>query len=100
MVGPNGERHWSLVQFKTIDPQRSFRADSVFCDESGTPNNSMPAMHWYVEFSTTPTGTMINVTLNFDKDTDFKTIVEMGFERGFSMGLSQLDEVLEEMLVV
>jgi hypothetical protein len=43
---------------------------------------------------------MINVTLNFDKDTDFKTIVEMGFERGFSMGLSQLDEVLEEMLVV
>jgi len=100
MVGPNGERQWCLVEFKTIDPQRSFRADVIFCDENGTPNNSMPVMYWLTEFSATPTGTRINVTISFDREADLKTIVEMRFEAGFSMGLSQLDEVLEETLAV
>ena len=100
MVGPKGERHWSLVEFKAIDPQRSFRTDCVFCDENGTTDDFGPAMHWYVEFSATPTGTMVNVTLTFDKEADLQKIVEMGFEGGFSMGLSQLDEVHEESLAV
>jgi uncharacterized protein YndB with AHSA1/START domain len=100
MVGPNGERHWSLVEFKSIDPQRSFRADCVFCDENGVSNNFGPMMRWYVEFSATPTGSRIDVTLTFDQEADLQRIVEMGFEGGFSMGLSQLDELLEDMLVV
>jgi uncharacterized protein YndB with AHSA1/START domain len=100
MVGPKGERQWCRVDFKAIDPQRSFLADSSFCDENGTPNNSMPAMHWHTEFSATPTGTRINVTISFDREADLNTIIGMGFEAGFSMGLSQLDEVLEEILAV
>jgi len=100
MVGPNGERHWSLVEFKSIDPQRSFRADCVFCDENGTPDNFGPPMHWYVEFAATPTGSRIDVTLTFDKDADLRKIVEMGFEGGFTIGLNQLEEVLEETLAL
>jgi uncharacterized protein YndB with AHSA1/START domain len=99
MVGPNGERHWSLVEFKVIEPQRSFRADCVFCDENGASNPGMPAMHWYVEFSATPTGSRIDVTLTFDSEADLQNIVQMGFEGGFTMGLNQLDEMLEGMLV-
>lgn len=100
MVGPTGDRHRCRVEFKAIDPQRSFRANSSFCDEDGTPNNSMPVMHWNTEFSATSTGSKINVTIRFDKEADLKTIVEMGFEAGFSMGLGNLDEVLEEKLAV
>lgn len=100
MVGPQGERHWSLVEFKAINPGRSFRSDCVFCDENGATSEFGPAMHWYVEFSATPTGTMVNVTLTFDKDTDLQKIVEMGFQGGFTIGLNQLDELLEESLVV
>ncbi len=99
MVGPNGDRHWCRVEFKAIDPQRSFRADASFCDEHGAPNNSMPVMHWNTEFSATATGSKINVTISFDQEADLKTIVEMGFETGFSMGLSNLDELLEAALV-
>lgn len=98
MVGPNGERHWSLVEFKSIDPRRSFRADCVFCDENGNSNAFAPLMRWYVEFSATPTGTLVNVTLTFDKEADLQKIVEMGFEGGFTIGLNQLEELLEESL--
>lgn len=100
MVGPNGEHHWSLVEFRSIDPQRSFRADCVFCDENGTTDNNAPAMHWYVEFSAAPTGTAVNVTLTFDTAADLGKIVEMGFQGGFTIGLNQLDEVLEETLAL
>ena len=99
MVGPNGDRHYCRVEFKAVDPQRSFKADSMFCDENGTPNNSLPVMHWHTIFSATATGSKIDVTIGFDKEADLKTIVEMGFEAGFSMGLSNLDAVLEGALV-
>jgi hypothetical protein len=55
-------------------------------------------MHWHTEFSATAAGSMINVTISFDKEADLKTIVEMGFEAGFTMGLGNLDEVLAEMV--
>jgi uncharacterized protein YndB with AHSA1/START domain len=98
MVGPNGDRHWCRVEFSAIEPQHSFKATSGFCDEHGVPNNTLPLMHWHTEFSATAAGSMINVTISFDKEADLKTIVEMGFEAGFTMGLGNLDEVLAEMV--
>ena len=38
MSGPNGEQIWNRVDFITIDPQKSFIAESYFCDEAGKNN--------------------------------------------------------------
>lgn len=100
MVGPSGERHGCRVEFKAVDPRRSFRSDSMFCDENDVPNNSLLVMHWRTEFSATSTGTMVNVTIHFDREADLRTIVEMGFEAGFSMGLGNLEGLLEEAVAV
>jgi len=35
------------------------------------------------------------VELSFDKDADMQKIIEMGFEGGFTMGLNNLEELLE-----
>lgn len=94
MVGPNGDRHWCRVDFTAVETKKSFKADSSFCDENGTPNTAMPVMHWHTRFSSTPTGSMIDVTISFDKEADLNTIVTMGFEQGFNMGLGNLDELL------
>ena len=96
MVGPNGERHWCRVDFEAIVPGRSFTATSCFCDENATPNDAMPRMHWHTQFSSTSTGSMVDVTITFDQENELQTIVQMGFEGGFSMGLNNLDEWLEE----
>jgi uncharacterized protein YndB with AHSA1/START domain len=100
MVGPTGDRHHCRVEFTAITPQQSFEATSGFCDENDVPNTNMPLMHWYSEFSATATGTQVSVTLGFDTDADLATIVQMGFEAGFSMGLGNLDELLEESVAV
>ncbi|HXD77214.1 MAG TPA: SRPBCC domain-containing protein [Puia sp.] len=95
MVGPNGDRHWCRVEFTAVESGKSFKASSGFCDENGVPNPALPVMHWHTVFSATSAGSKIDVTIRFDKETDLKTIVEMGFETGFSMALGNLDELLE-----
>lgn len=95
MVGPNGDRHYCRVEFKAVETNKSFTATSSFCDENGVTNPALPIMHWHTMFAATATGSKIDVTLGFDKETDLKTIVEMGFEGGFSMALGNLDELLE-----
>lgn len=100
MVGPNGDRHYCRVEFEVITPEHSFKATSGFCDADDVLNPAMPLMHWYSEFSATASGTQVNVTLGFDTEAEMQTIIAMGFEGGFSMGLGNLDELLEEALAV
>lgn len=96
MAGPNGEKSWNKVGFTAIDAPKSFSATAVFCDEQGNKVEAFPTLHWLNIFSATETGSKVDVTIIFDKEEDLKKIVEMGFEGGFSMGLSNLDELLAE----
>lgn len=95
MVGPEGERHYCRVDFEKIVTQQSFTALSSFCDENGNINADFPQMHWFSSFYPSATGTRVEVELSFDKEADMKKIIEMGFEGGFTMGLNNLEELLE-----
>jgi len=94
MAGPDGEKSWCRVDFKTIKPHQSFTAVSAFCDEDGNADASFPIMYWFNEFETTETGSKVKVTITFDKEADMERIIAMGFEGGFTMGLNNLDELL------
>jgi uncharacterized protein YndB with AHSA1/START domain len=95
MAGPEGEKHWCRVDFTAVTPGRSFAANSYFCDEEGNINSSFPTMHWLNIFEASATGTTLNATISFDNDADMEAIIKMGFEGGFTMGLGNLDELLE-----
>lgn len=96
MVGPNGEIHWSRVDFKTVQPQQSFSTVCVFSDENGNATPGMEPMYWLVKFEAAGESTKVNVELSFDTENGLQKIVEMGFEAGFTMGLGNLDELLAE----
>lgn len=96
MVGPNGEKAYCRVDFTTINPKQSFSAVSSFADEHGNIDDNSPRMYWLNRFIATETGTKVEVTITFDSDADLQKIVAMGFEGGFSMGLGNLDELLQE----
>jgi hypothetical protein len=40
-------------------------------------------------------GTEVTVQINFDSAKDLQTILDMGFEQGFTAGLNNLDELLQ-----
>ena len=96
MVGPDGSRHWARMDFKKIDSLKYFTAKDSFCDENGTVITDPPGMDWKVEFTKTDTGTKVQVELLFDSEKNLNTILEMGFEEGFSSAHNNLDELLSK----
>ena len=94
MVGPDGSRHWSRADFKTVIPNKSFIGDDAFCDENGKINPEMPRMHWENEFSETANGTKVTVEITFSSEEQLEKIIEMGFKEGFTMAHGNLDELL------
>jgi uncharacterized protein YndB with AHSA1/START domain len=105
MVSPDrAERHWCCVDYQAIEPQVSVRSTAVFCDEEGNPNSNMPKMYWHQQFraaahgtpaaTPAPHRTTVTVVLTFPSDAEFETILKMGFQQGFTMGLANLDEFL------
>lgn len=94
MSGPEGEKIWAWMGFESIEPENSFTAQDVFCDDKGKLNEEMPRMHWKNEFRDNGEATTVLVTITFNTIDDMEKIIAMGFEAGFSLGLSNLDEVL------
>jgi uncharacterized protein YndB with AHSA1/START domain len=94
MVGPNAEKHWCRVDFRSIKPQVSVASTAIFCDEEGHHNTDMPTMNWLQQFSQTAQGTTVTVVITFDNEAAMEKIIVMGFQQGFSMGMSNLDEYL------
>ncbi len=97
MTGPEGERHWSKADYTAITPVKSFSGIDCFCDENGVKNETFPTQVWNVHFEAADNATNVHVEIAFDKAEDLQKIVEMGFEQGFAMAHTNLDEVLKAM---
>jgi uncharacterized protein YndB with AHSA1/START domain len=95
MIGPNGEEHWSLSDFLTIDAENNFTTLNAFSDSDGKINEDFPRSNWNVTFSEANDTTMVRVEIRHQKLADLEKYIEMGFKEGFTMALGNLDELLE-----
>jgi PhnB protein len=93
MEGPEGERHWAKVDFKTIVKPKSIVMDDYFVDENGKRNEELPFMNWHCEFMQEDSRTRVSITITADKVSDLEKIMEMGFEEGFTAALGNLDSM-------
>ena len=98
MVSPDGsERHWCLMNYKTIVPQKYFTSVDAFAkDESGEINRDFPPNNWDTRFTSHAEDTEVNITLSFDKLEHLEQMIQMGFKEGFTQGLEQLDTWLNQ----
>jgi uncharacterized protein YndB with AHSA1/START domain len=94
MLGPEGERHYCRLDYRSIVPNSSYDVIDAFCDEKGELNTEMPRMNWHVAFYSTDSGTRAEIEISFKTVEDLQKIVEMGFEEGFRMAHGNLDELL------
>ncbi|MFT3824783.1 MAG: SRPBCC domain-containing protein [Chitinophagaceae bacterium] len=94
MVGPDGDKQWCREEFKAIVKHKSISFKNAFCDEQGNINNSFPVMQWKAEFLQEGDTTKVVITITFSSEEELNTIVEMGFQEGFTAGLGNLDELL------
>lgn len=94
MKGSEGEIHWSIENYISIEKEKSFTSKGGFSDENGNINSNFGQSVWENQFIPKSKQTLVNITLTFDALKDLETIIEMGFKEGFTMGLNQLDELL------
>lgn len=94
MVSPEGERHWSKVNYISITSQEYFKTKDGFSDENGELKTDYPQNIWESQFSANNGRTLVSTVLTFDTLEDLENTIEMGFKEGFTMGLNQLDELL------
>ncbi len=94
MVGPTGEKHWSCRNFISIDRNRNFTTSDFFCDENGNVAQNTPGSQWIITFHDNGPATKVEVAITFNTEEDMKVLVAMGFEGGFAMAHSNLDELL------
>lgn len=96
MLGPNGEKHFAKAHYGEIKPNRSFDWTDAFCDENGVINEKLPKAKWLFGFTGVEEGTKVTINIHFDSEEEMRSVLDMGFEEGFKMGLLQLEEVLQK----
>lgn len=95
MTGPNGEVHWSKLDYIEVVKEQLYTGQSVFCDENGTPVAGMNASKWHVEFKGDGNVTNVTTILTFETIEDMERLIAIGFKEGFAMGHGNLDEYLQ-----
>lgn len=93
MVGPNGEKHWSVANFVKIEEPKSFSITNAFTDEDGTFNSEMPQSRWEVSFSPDGNHTLVDFTITFENAEQLDGILKMGFKEGLLSAMENLDEI-------
>lgn len=96
MVGPEGDKQYCSFDYDKIIPAKSFSGIDAFCDEQGNINATKPRVTWKSIFHQQKENTMVEMEFSFKTLTDLEAIIEMGFKEGFTMGLQNLDQYIEE----
>lgn len=94
MVGPAGEQMWSKMEYTFIQPKTQIGLLDSFCNEEGVTNSEFPISEGTFHFTETEKGVLTEFKMNYPSEKDIETLVEMGFETGISIGLQQLEELL------
>ncbi len=97
MKSPEGEKHFCKAYYSNIQPKDGFAYHDSFCDEQGIDNPAMPAMDWDLSFTGKGLTTVVNILIKFETEEALENIIKMGFKEGFTMGLGNLDELLDKL---
>jgi uncharacterized protein YndB with AHSA1/START domain len=95
MQGPEGDSHFCINNYKTINPEDSFTARDAFANEDWSEKTDMPASDWEVTFTENGDVTEVKVVLTCGSREELETLETMGMKEGFNQGLDQLEALLE-----
>jgi len=95
MIGPDGTRYWWRADYVAIEPKRSVTTTGGAADENAVLSGSTPPMGRVTEFTSTPTGTRVTITINFQNEADMQAMAASGMLAGTTAVFDNLEELLE-----
>ena len=97
MVSPEGQEHWSIQKYTSINPKTNFKFLNAFADKDENPQ--LPGSDWDLTFSEQNGTTKVSITIYNDSLERMEQMIEMGFKEGFTMTLNELEELLTHIKV-
>lgn len=94
MVSPEGQKHWSTQNFTSISPPTNFKFFDAFTDQDENVNTELPSSEWDLNFSEQNGTTTVKMIIKHKTLADLEQIIQMGFEGGFKMTLTELENLL------
>lgn len=92
MVSPEGQEHWSIQKYLSINPKTNFKMLNAFADQEENPQ--LPGSEWDLSFTEENGVTNVCITIHNESLERFDMMLEMGFQEGFTMTLNFLVDLL------
>lgn len=94
MIMPGRPERWLVQKYISISPKTHFRMLSIFADKD--ENLELPGSEWDLTFSEENGITKVSIIITNESLERMERLIEGGFLEGFSKGLQQLDELLQQ----
>lgn len=94
MLGPEGEEHWAIANYKSIQVQKKFTGLDAFSDAEGKVNKELPQSKWEVNFTGKGHITLVEFHISYDDLAQLEATIQMGFKEGLTIAMEGLDELL------
>ncbi len=92
MVSPEGQEHWSIQKYTSINPKTNFKYLNAFADKDENPE--LPGSDWDLNFSEQNGTTKVSITIYNESLERMEKMIEMGFQGGFTITLNYLGNLL------
>ncbi len=95
MVSPEGLERWAIQKYTSITPKTNFKLFNAFSDEHENPQ--LPGSEWDYTFSEQGGKTTARITIYNESLERMEQMIELGFKEGFSMSITNLENLLDEL---
>ncbi|MGK2863876.1 MAG: SRPBCC family protein [Chitinophagaceae bacterium] len=92
MVSPEGLERWAIQKYTSISPKTNFKMYNAFSDKDENPE--LPGSEWDYTFSEQHGKTIVRITIYNESLARLEKMIEMGFKEGFTMSMTNLEQLL------
>ena len=92
MVSPEGQEHWSIQSYTSINPKTNFKFFSVFADKDENPQSL--GSEWDFSFSEHNGTTKVSIIIYNESLARLEKMIDSGTLEGCAMQFKNLDELL------
>lgn len=94
MVSPEGQEHYSIEHYTSINPKTNLQWASSFADKDENINAEFPTSNWELNFAEQDGITKVSIAIKHKTLADIEMHIQMGFKEGFTMTLNELENLL------
>src|SRR6187455_1154399 len=92
MVSPEGQERWAIQKYTSISPKTNFKMFNAFADKDENPE--LPGSDWDYTFSEQNGKTTVRIIIYNESLARMEKMIEMGFKEGFTMSMTNLENLL------